>query len=111
MPDRTNSPQVSRDQQLRVFFSADLCGGDAFKHRWPAEDFARSQAWPAKFRKFFTTFEESFLDRIRALRGRSDSALLGQTPRLWKMEDDALVYVDMVQPDKTDRHIVLGSAV
>lgn len=104
------SPAVNRDQQLRVFFSADLCGGDDYKHRWPTEDFAPPDAWPARFEQFFTEFDRQFRSRVATARERDDAAWLMPGPQLWKTDDDALLYMELVYPKHEMRHAALASA-
>ena len=101
----------NRDQQLRVFFSADLCGGDDYKHRWPTEDFPPQDTWPARFEKFFTDFDRRARSDVATARERDDAAWLMPGPQLWKTDDDALLYMELVYPKHEIRHAALASAV
>ncbi|HYV14395.1 MAG TPA: hypothetical protein VE972_00050 [Conexibacter sp.] len=109
-----NRSVATRDQQLRVFFSADLVNGTDFKSRRPTEQFplvGDRPAWPSRFAAFFTDFNRDFGEAVDAERSRVGAQGILARPRLWKLNGDELLFTELVYPDDHDQVAGFASSV
>lgn len=106
-------PISDRRQHLRLFFSAALFDGAAFKNRSPAEQPGGSaRAWPTVFEQFFNGFIAAFRDELKVAReDETDDAWLAPLPQLWKINGDAVLFTELVYPDPAQRHVALGTSL
>jgi hypothetical protein len=104
-------PRPDLRQHLRVFISADLVDGTAYKVRHPSPAFAGTRAWPDRFRGFFQDFPQRFSDKIdEARRTENSLPVVLQRPRVWKINGDELLMTDFVYPRSVGgfRHLTIA---
>ncbi|HEX2057071.1 MAG TPA: class I SAM-dependent methyltransferase [Actinomycetota bacterium] len=102
---------TDRRQQLRVFFSADLVNGTAFKSRRPTERFSPKgprPPWPVRFEEFFHDFRAEFEENVREARQDTPAQSIVAGPLLWKLNGDEVLFNELAYPD--DRELFPGLA-
>lgn len=110
----TQRAVVTRDAQLRVFFSVDLVNGTAYKNRRPPEHDLSAGArgsWTHRFGTFFVDFNREFGEAVEEERAKSGHGDVLALPRLWKINGDELLFTELVYPDKRHRHVALATSV
>ena len=112
----------SREQKLRVFFSADLANATDYKARHSRTGFLRQDwsrqpleseamgrwlarywqdTWPSFFGQFFQDFARAFFSHIRGARADAGITppLARPLPTLWKINGDEILFVDFIYPE------------
>lgn len=108
---------LTRDQQLRLFFSVDLVNGTDFKNRRPPEsDFGNGDgvgrsSWTHRFGRFFSDFNREFAAAVEAERRAVGAEDVLALPRLWKINGDELLFNELVYPHVRHRHLALVTSI
>ena len=93
-------PEPDRRQQLIAFFSADMANSTEFKNRHQAR-YSDGILVPPRWPKYFSEVFSRVLQRLDE-EMRERSKLSGQTllsrPRLWKINGDELLFMEMILP-------------
>lgn len=107
-------PIKSRQRHLRLFFSAELDGGSAFKNRRPVEEFSQKGAWTDRFEQFLRDFSMDFkaeVKRAREEEATRTEATIVPPPSIWKIHGDALLFTELAYPDEEQGLAVFRTAV
>jgi hypothetical protein len=114
-PELPDGQLPDRRQQLRVFFSADLVNGTAFKSRRATERFPPSgplPPWPVRFEEFFHDFRFGFEQHVReARRENLEARSIVAEPVLWKLNGDEVLFNELAYPDDRELYPGLATAV
>jgi hypothetical protein len=96
MPAQSSPPRTDLRQHLRVFFSADLVSGTAYKVKHPTTLINGAQ-WPDRFHDVFAAFPVDLATKVRAAQ-REDPRLptVLAPPRVWKFNGDEILLRDHV---------------
>lgn len=105
----SSAPRTDLRQHLRVFFSADLVSGTAYKVRHPATSTGGSQ-WPDRFHDVFAAFMVDLASKVGAAqRGDDRLPTVLAAPRVWKINGDETLLRDDVYTSSEggDQHFAM----
>ena len=90
-------------------------GAADYKNRRQVEEFAPQEAWPARFEDFFANFDfrvqNSACPRLARTSLRLTSSGRFQPPDLWRINNDAVLFTELIFPQDDQRNAGFRTSV